>query len=57
MATPHTISARLPPAVAQADKTHFIELVLAEFKALHAGNAVRFGIGALELAAWRDRHG
>lgn len=56
-ATPQTISARIPPAVAQADKDHFIDLVLAEFKALHAGNAVRFGISALALATWRDRHG
>lgn len=55
--TPETISARTPPTVAEADKAHFIALVLAEFKALHAGNAVRFGIGALALAAWRDRHG
>ncbi|MDB5869094.1 MAG: hypothetical protein JWP96_1426 [Polaromonas sp.] len=55
-ATPETISARTPPAVAEADKAHFIALVLAKFKALHAGNAVRFGIGALALAAWRDRH-
>jgi hypothetical protein len=45
------------PAVAKADKAHFITLVLAEFKALHAGNAVRFGIGGLALAAWRERHG
>jgi hypothetical protein len=56
-ATPETISARTPPAVTEADKAHFIELVLAEFKTLHAGNAVRFGIGALALAAWRERHG
>ena len=56
-ATPQTIIARTPPAVAKVDKAHFIELVLAEFKALHAGNAVRFGIGAMELGAWRDRHG
>ena len=40
-----------------ADKAHFVTLVLTEFKALHAGNAVRFGIGPLKLAAWRERHG
>ena len=40
-----------------ADKAHFVTLVLAEFKALHAGNAVRFGIGPLELVAWQERHG
>ena len=40
-----------------ADKAHFVTLVLTEFKALHAGNAVRFGIGPLKLAAWWERHG
>jgi hypothetical protein len=29
-------------------------LVLKEFASLHAGNAVRFGLGALELAAWQE---
>ena len=36
---------------------HFIQLVLDEFAALHPGNAVRFGIRSLELAAWSERHG
>jgi len=52
-----TVRARTPPSVPDADKAHFAALVLAEFKALHAGNAVRFGIGPLALAAWRVRHG
>ncbi len=56
-ATDTTVSARTPPSVLDVDKAHFVTLVLAEFKALHAGNAVRFGIGALELAAWQQRHG
>lgn len=56
-ATDATISARIPPGVLDADKVHFAALVLAEFKGLHAGNAVRFGIGPLEWAAWRERHG
>ena len=55
--TDATINARIPSAVLAADKAHFTALVLVEFKALHAGNAVRFGIGPLELAAWRERHG
>jgi len=42
--------------VAAQDKAHFIELALAEFKALHPGNAVRFGIGPLEFSAWKERH-
>jgi hypothetical protein len=52
-----TVRARTPPSVPDADKAHFVALVLAEFKALHAANAVRFGIGPLALAAWRVRHG
>jgi hypothetical protein len=52
-----TVRARTPPSVPEADRTHFVDLVLAEFKALHAGNAVRFGIGPLALAAWREKHG
>ncbi|MBI3285663.1 MAG: Fic family protein [Burkholderiales bacterium] len=50
-----TVRARMPAAVAQADRDHFVALVLAEFKTLHAGNAVRFGIGPLEFAAWQER--
>ncbi|HRK38969.1 MAG TPA: Fic family protein [Burkholderiaceae bacterium] len=46
----------LPPGVADADKHHFIQLVLQEFAALHPGNAVRFGIRPLELAAWKANH-
>ena len=56
-ATDTTVSARTPPSVLEVDRAHFVTLVLAEFKALHAGNAVRFGIGPLELAAWHERHG
>lgn len=56
-ATEATVNARIPPNVLAADKAHFAALVQAEFKALHVGNAVRFGIGPLEFAAWRERHG
>jgi len=52
-----SVGARTPPSVPDADMAHFVALVLAEFKALHAGNAVRFGIGPLALAAWREKHG
>nr|WP_295782370.1 Fic family protein [Rhodoferax sp.] len=56
-ATPSAVDARVPAAVAAADKAHFTQLVLEEFAALHPGNAVRFGIRPLELAAWSERHG
>jgi hypothetical protein len=55
-ATPAAVQARVPPTVAALDQAHFILLVLQEFAALHAGNAVRFGIRPLELAAWTDKH-
>jgi hypothetical protein len=50
------IAARIPPTVPRAEHGHFVQLVLAEFEALHAGNAVRFGIGPLALAAWQRQH-
>lgn len=55
--TPAAVNARVPATVAVADKAHFTQLVLEEFAALHPGNAVRFGIRPLELAAWKDQHG
>lgn len=56
-ATEAAVAARLPQSVATPDKDHFIRLVLQEFAALHPGNAVRFGIRPLELAAWNGRYG
>ena len=47
-----TIRQVLPPAVAPQDHERFTQLVVDEFKALHAGNAIRFGIRPLELEAW-----
>jgi len=55
-ATEATVKARLPTTVALADQVHFTQLVLQEFSALHPGNAVRFGIRQLALAAWQERH-
>ncbi|MDO9570156.1 MAG: Fic family protein [Hydrogenophaga sp.] len=55
-ATEQTIMHNMPASVAQAEHSHFVQLVLAEFAALHAGNAVRFGIRPLQLAAWQSQH-
>jgi len=55
-ATDAVIRARMPVTVAEADRDHFIELALGEFKTLHAGNAIRFGIRPLEFSAWYERH-
>lgn len=56
-ATETVIRAKIPAQVAEADKDHFTELALAEFKTLHAGNAVRFGLRPLEFASWQEKHG
>jgi hypothetical protein len=42
-----------PDTVPEADRPRFARQVREEFASLHEGNAVRFGLGALELAAWR----
>lgn len=55
-ATVEVIQARTPIAVNEEDKEHFIQLALAEFKTLHQGNVVRFGIRPLEFSAWQSRH-
>lgn len=51
------LRARMPATVAAADKELFVALAQAEFKTLHAGNAVRFGIRPLAFAAWQAQHG
>lgn len=56
VATQAAVQARVPPTVAAPDRAYFIQLVLQEFTALHPGNAVRFGIRPLELAAWTEKH-
>ena len=54
-AVPETIRARIPAVVPEADEEQFATLVLEEFRTLHAGNAVRFGLRPLEFAAWEER--
>ena len=54
--TKRSIRRHTPPEVPRADLDRFIALVQAEFGALHAGNAVRFGIRPLALAAWQRKH-
>jgi aconitase A len=36
------------------DRGRFVDLIITEFKTLHAGNVVRFGIRPLEFMAWQD---
>lgn len=55
-ATRRTVKSMMPASMARADHDRFVELVLTEFKSLHEGNCVRFGIRPLALAAWQRRH-
>ena len=50
-----TISAAIPTTVTHEDQPRFVELVLTEFKTLHAGNAIRFGLRPLEFSAWINK--
>ena len=55
-ATDAVVRTRTPITVPEEDKAYFIQLALAEFKTLHPGNAIRFGIRPLEFSSWRDKH-
>lgn len=45
----------LPGTVAEEDRPRFVALTLAEFKTIHPGNAIRFGLRPLEFSAWLER--
>lgn len=51
-ATIEAVRQSMPASVAPEDQERFAKLVLEEFGALHAGNAVRFGLRPLEFDAW-----
>nr|WP_304350051.1 hypothetical protein [Comamonas testosteroni] len=51
--TEQTVRGKMPSSVPLAEQDHFVQLVLAEFAALHVGNAVRFGIRPLEFLGWQ----
>lgn len=55
-ATASAVRARMPGSVIGADHAHFIALVLDEFRALHPGNAIRFGVRPLAYSTWQARH-
>jgi hypothetical protein len=48
------IRGAVPVGVAEEDRARFVALTLAEFKTLHPGNAIRFGLRPLEFSAWQD---
>lgn len=51
------IRAALPTTVVEDDRAKFFVLIEEEFKNLHAGNAIRFGLRPLEFAAWKRGFG
>lgn len=44
-----TVEKRISATVVLHDKAEFLELMMADFKAPHIGNAVRFGIWPLSF--------
>jgi hypothetical protein len=46
------VQAHMPATVELDHRERFVTLALAEFGALHAGKAVRFGLRPLEVAGW-----
>jgi Fic family protein len=56
-ANEQNIRHHLPASVAETDWPRFMTLVQEEFKSLHAGNAIRFGIRPLVFEAWQGRAG
>lgn len=51
-ATTEAVRQTMPASVMPDDQENFARLVLDEFKTLHAGNAVRFGLRPLEFDGW-----
>jgi hypothetical protein len=49
-----SINQIIPDTVLVEDRGRFVDLIITEFKTLHAGNVVRFGIRPLEFMAWQD---
>jgi Fic family protein len=46
----------IPHTVSQDDRQRFAVLIQNELKALHAGNAIRFGLRPLEFSVWQEKH-
>ncbi|OGR24394.1 MAG: cell filamentation protein Fic [Desulfuromonadaceae bacterium GWB2_53_15] len=44
----------VPATVPETDRDHFVQMVLDELDNLYEGNALRFGLRPLEVAAWRE---
>lgn len=53
-ATMETVHQLMPASVLPDDQDSFTKLVLNEFKTMHTGNAVRFGLRPLEFETWKQ---
>ena len=51
------LQAAIPESVVDGDRERFLTLLQEEFKNLHEGNAIRFGLRPLELAVWKQVSG
>jgi len=51
-ATMEAVRQTMPASVAADDRDSFAKLVVDEFKTMHTGNVVRFGLRPLEFEAW-----
>ncbi len=49
------IRVSMPATVVLEDQPRFVALTLEEFKTLHAGNVIRFGLRPLEFVAWKEQ--
>ena len=56
-ATTDALQAAIPETVTDDDRARFLALMQEEFKNLHEGNAIRFGLRPLELVAWKQVFG
>ena len=54
-ATMESVRQSMPASVVTDDQERFAKLVLNEFKTMHAGNAVRFGLRPLEFESWKQQ--
>lgn len=54
-ATMEAVHQSMPASVVPDDQEGFAKLVLDEFKTMHAGNAVRFGLRPLEFETWKQQ--
>ncbi|MCX7168162.1 MAG: Fic family protein [Rhodocyclales bacterium] len=53
LANETAIRSAIPQSVAAEDQARFLALILEEFKSLHNGNAIRFGLRPLEFDTWK----